>query len=1053
MKTIRLELCLVLLTTAPWASAQITFNTVPSRIVGQPILQQQGTLTAIAPNLVEGRELYQPNSVAIDTSASPPIVYVADTSNNRVLAWQNATAITKGNKADLVIGQRDFFTTAAKGPGTDLSTGLSAPVAVAVDSKGNLYVADAGNNRVVRYPTPFAQNSPLLPIDLLIGQADFTGRSPNQGQSGPTSQGLAFTKGTSLFRVGMAFDSQGNLWISDAANNRVLRFPVSNLAAGTTLPAADTVLGQSSFTTSALPANATANQKNFLAAPAGLGFDPSGNLFVADSANRVAVFGAPQATGMPITRIMGIVLPTQSQPTPPTINSSTLGSTGGPPNGVFFIGSNPCVVDTGNARILEYSPYSQWAPEATAFSPPAIAVLGQSDYVSNKSNQGLAAPTASSFSGPVGAHPGSTEANGVVAAAYDGTDLFIVDAGNNRVLLFPLAPSGSLTGLTANRVLGQVDFAYNSPNLIEGREFYLQGLGGSVVVDTVSSTPHLYVSDPGNSRILGFNDYRKVGPGVTADLVIGQPNLYTGMRNYPTNSATQLNNSGLSAPQGLAIDSSGNLWVADQGNGRVLRFPQPFAQPGGTQLTANLVVGQSSFFTKIPDASAATMSAPWGIAFTASGHLLVSDAVFNRILFFLKPQGGDFSNGQSAAGVIGQPGFGPPTETSLKSPLAITTDVDDRLYVIDSGNNRMVVYGNVPQTLAAGNDPQPTLSVPGLNNPAGVFSDPRTGDIWVADSGHNQVLRYPKFDQLVLSLTPTATLANVPGPLSVGLDAFSNPVVGESTNLVAFFYPALDYTNAAGGVSGHFSGNGANYFQEFAPAMLASIFALSPIQFTSSAVLASTVPLPTTLADTKVTVGGAPAPLLYVGMGQINFQVPSSTPTGGFQEIQVVRPSTGQILSSYLFRFNAVAPGLFSADSTGTGQLAAVNQDGTVNSAAHPAKAGSVISLYGTGIGVVPGAPADGTPNPNQPVSANQTTHVYTSGTASGQVPDSDISYSGLAPGFIGLWQINFKIPTDAPVSCTTQSGPVTVAVVYDNVNTRIDQFGDQRTTTICTTQ
>jgi uncharacterized protein (TIGR03437 family) len=296
-------------------------------------------------------------------------------------------------------------------------------------------------------------------------------------------------------------------------------------------------------------------------------------------------------------------------------------------------------------------------------------------------------------------------------------------------------------------------------------------------------------------------------------------------------------------------------------------------------------------------------------------------------------------------------------------------------------------------------------------------------------------------------------LANVPGPLSVGLDAFSNPVVGESTNLVAFFYPALDYTNAAGGVSGHFSGNGANYFQEFAPAMLASIFALSPIQFTSSAVLASTVPLPTTLADTKVTVGGAPAPLRYVGMGQINFQVPSSTPTGGFQEIQVVRPSTGQILSSYLFRFNAVAPGLFSADSTGTGQLAAVNQDGTVNSAAHPAKAGSVISLYGTGIGVVPGAPADGTPNPNQPVSANQTTHVYTSGTASGQVPDSDISYSGLAPGFIGLWQINFKIPTDAPVSCTTQSGPVTVAVVYDNVNTRIDQFGDQRTTTICTTQ
>src|SRR5580704_11815919 len=124
------------------------FNPFPSRIAGQAILQQQGLLTATAPNLVEGREFNNAAALAIDTSGATPILYVADTGNNRVLAWKNASAFTKGDFAGKVIGQRDFLSTAAKGPGSDLSTGLTAPVALAVDRSGNLYVLDAGNNRI-----------------------------------------------------------------------------------------------------------------------------------------------------------------------------------------------------------------------------------------------------------------------------------------------------------------------------------------------------------------------------------------------------------------------------------------------------------------------------------------------------------------------------------------------------------------------------------------------------------------------------------------------------------------------------------------------------------------------------------------------------------------------------------------------------------------------------------------------------------------------------------------------------------------------------------------
>src|SRR5579872_6036672 len=141
----------VLETAGAQTPASTIFNPAPSRIVGQAVLQQQGVLTATAPNLVEGREFNGPQAIAIDTSVSPPILYVADAGNNRVLAWKNATAFTKGDFADKVIGQRDFLTTVPKGPGTDLITGLSSPAGLAVDNAGNLYVVDAGNNRILRY--------------------------------------------------------------------------------------------------------------------------------------------------------------------------------------------------------------------------------------------------------------------------------------------------------------------------------------------------------------------------------------------------------------------------------------------------------------------------------------------------------------------------------------------------------------------------------------------------------------------------------------------------------------------------------------------------------------------------------------------------------------------------------------------------------------------------------------------------------------------------------------------------------------------------------------
>jgi uncharacterized protein (TIGR03437 family) len=1024
---------IVLIAAAQYLEAQTVFNPVPSRIVGQAVLQQSGVLSANAVNLVEGREFAVPQAVALDTSVSPPIIYVVDAGNNRILAWKNASSFTKGAPfADKVIGQRDFLTTSAQGPAvssSSLSTGLFQPVGATVDKNGNLYVVDAGNNRILRYPTPFSQTGDLLQVDLIIGQKDTNGGSPNEGQAAPSQKTVALSTSSGFFRAGLAFDSQGNLWASDPGNNRVLRFPAASITSGASNePSADLVLGHSDFTTVSIPQNEDRTGKNYLFQPSALAFDPKGRLFVADDADRVVVFAPPFSSGQLSARIMGVVLPTQQQPTPPTISASTLGFAGSngpnPPQGVFFVNSNPYVVDTANSRILGYDVFDNWPAETTAFSPAANVVIGQSDFISGQANRNQAKPDATSLNQPI---------NGTFA----GTDMFIADSNNNRILVFPQQSGGTFG--TASRLLGQLDFQYNSVNLIEGREFGFT-TGGSVVIDAHSNPPHLYVADPVNNRVLGFLDYRQVNAGTKADLVIGQPDLFTALINWPSNRLTQANNQGLCSPEGLAVDSNSNLYVADGCNARVLRFPAPFAQPSGMP-QANLVLGQPGFFGQpIKDLSRSTMASAYGVALTNEGDLVVSDFVANRVLFFRKPTGSDFGSGVPASNVIGQKDYVSNGTTTFNNPRGISIDADDQLYVADFGNNRIAILPNVR---TAGDNPPVSFAITGLSTPAGVFVDLNTDEIWVADTNHNQVVRYPKYSTVINNPASNGTISPVFGPVSITVDPFSNPVIAEAgTNRVSFYYPAIDFTSSAGGLSGRLSGNAANYFQRFAPGMLASIFAFPGQSFGSQTVVNSSLPIPTTLGDVQVTVAGIPAPLLYVSPSQINFQVPSATPVGGFQEIQVTVASTSQVLASWLFRIDAVSPGLFTKNATGSGPVFALNQDNSVNDGSHPAKAGTFIQLFGTGQGVVSGMPPDGQAAPTSPlITTPSVPDVFINGF---QVPGSDVQFSGLAPGFVGLWQINAKVPANVP------PGNVSVFISVDGIPSALDATGTiRRATTI----
>ena len=143
--------------------------------------------------------------------------------------------------------------------------------------------------------------------------------------------------------------------------------------------------------------------------------------------------------------------------------------------------------------------------------------------------------------------------------------------------------------------------------------------------------------------------------------MIGQPDGATALCNYPTGDRAQPNNSSLCAPKGITVDSNGALYVADSGNGRVLRFPAPFSTPAGQMPQADLVIGQAGFFSSITDPSSQTMASPYGVAISGTNGLLVSDQAHNRVLYFKFTGKGTFTggtdNGIAATKVFGQPNF------------------------------------------------------------------------------------------------------------------------------------------------------------------------------------------------------------------------------------------------------------------------------------------------------------------------------------------------------------------------------------------------------------
>jgi len=264
--------------------------------------------------------------------------------------------------------------------------------------------------------------------------------------------------------------------------------------------------------------------------------------------------------------------------------------------------------------------------------------------------------------------------------------------------------------------------------------------------------------------------------------------------------------------------------------------------------------------------------------------------------------------------------------------------------------------------------------------------------------------------QITVTANASAPEQNLKGDVSikVGLSTFDQPpVIG------------------AGGIL-----NTASFSLQapIAPGSFMSLFGskLAPTQ-----AIAGSTPLPEELGGASVLIAGRPAPVYFASDGQIIALVPYGIPVNTTHQVVVSRGSSLSVPQPITVA--AAAPGIFTRNATGTGQGSITDASDRLADAANPVRAGDTIIIYCTGLGEVnPGVPA-GTPAPT-----DRLTHTVNEVTVSIGGQNATVSFSGLAPNYFGLYQVNAIVPVGVAagpavpvtVSAAGQTSPPATIVV-----------------------
>lgn len=722
--------------------------------------------------------------------------------------------------------------------------------------------------------------------------------------------------------------------------------------------------------------------------------------------------------------------------------------------------------------------------------------------------------------------------NGVITTvAGNGTNGFSGDSGpaTSAGLYYPYAlASDSAGNLYVSDGTGVVREVSNGIiTSVAGGQGYFAGIA-------VDNAGHLYLLDGATPRVL------EVANGVATTIAGNGTYGFSGDNGPAT--AAELGGDpedGEGGPGGIAVDSAGNLYIADSFNGRVREVSggviTTVAQSGFPALVAVGTVGGLyildasngaayvgsrilkfaggvtttvagnglvSFGGDGGPAASAQLYQPEGVAIDSAGRMYIADSLNNCVRMI--------ANGVittvAGTGVQGFSGDGGPAASAqLRTPVAVAVDPAGNLYIADLNNYRVrEISGGMISTVAgtegvtpngvaadaAGNvyvsDGSRILKVSnGIatvvmstvdNNsgatfhPTGLALDPAgnlyvtnngailklsngaittvtggtgvavdsAGNLYVADGNLGLIRKFSSGTMAALPMSPPLAF---PG-YGIAVDSAGNIYGSDYISRILVLKP----TGAAASpspVSVDFVNNAAsNQFLGISPGEIVTIkgSGLGPAQLVS-AKAGNDGLYPTQLGGATVQFNGIAAPLLYASSTQVAAVAPYGV-TGA--SVQAVVSYQGQASLPLTMQVFAYAPGLFTSDGSGVGQAAAINQDGTLNSASNPAPIGTVVSLFATGLGQTSPAAVDGRVSVPPLSELTVPVSVAIGFTA---VDTAQLQYAGPAPGEIaGLMQINVPLLPGVSTgnAVPVQIGPGNALSSYQPVTIAVAPAGKQ---------
>jgi DNA-binding beta-propeller fold protein YncE len=934
-------------------------------------------------------------------------LFVGDTSNKRIMVFPlDSTNAPMTTKAAYVLGQATINDQASTVPPVSASNMTSVGFDVECDSVNDrLFVADAGNNRVMVFDVSAGNIANNENATYFIGQTSSTGNLAATTQNGLNTP------------LGLAYDStNARLFVSDTLNNRVLIFSVPT---GTNLTNknADYLIGASDFTTLNDGSIVSAALLSF---PTGMDYDSANTrLFVADTNNsRVLVFSVPTATNL--TGISSTIFLGQS-----SSSGSSTGVAANRMNSATDVawdsgGGRLFVNDTSNNRVLVFT--------TIATNQSAAFVLGQSGFnlkptglsqsglfISASSRSGITFAAASSLvyvtdysnsrvmvfstasitngenaSYEYG-HAGTTD-NPIYTAGYsnnhansrslynphtavvDATNhrMFISEFGDHsstdaaRVVVVPLDStnhiSSNSTGI-ATHVLGWTDF-YTNPGIgsVVANNFG-QNTGG-VAYD--STNQRLFVADTNNNRVMVF-DASNITDNENATYFIGQ------VSNSAHVAATT--SSGLNKPMALEYDSvNQRLFVDDSNNNRIMIFNVPTGS-SLTNITAVAILGQSDYTTATAHTTQTGLSiaygtgsgTPSGMSYDSTNNrLFVPDTRNNRIMVFnVNPS----TLSTAAINELGQSDYvtatSHTTQAGFNSPQSATYDsANTRLFVADTNNSRVLVFNVATSSISNGENAQAVIAQNGFTTATPHFAgldgngasingsfDSTLNTYFDVQYAPDRVVQFPMIHLTTVSLPSVNVGTAYSQPIAIS----QNQGTSQSYSLYSGTLPTGLTLNSSTGV---ISGTATQ-------ATTANITIEADDNFSDTSVFFDRVAL--SLTTTAVTPS---APTIGTAIAGTLSATISFTPgaTGGATPTYTVTSSPGNIIATGTSSPITIS-GLTAATSY-TFTVIATNSAGT-SSASSPSNA-IIPSAAGSG-GLALGGTTSSTPTTSTPFSTTST--------------------------------------------------------------------------------